>query len=98
MTVGELLSEVDPGPKVFEPDGVNDMQAEYDSLPQDQIPRMRGPPEGVVFGRIGYILVDYETGKLWKKTTTQEVATGWIEIASGGGSTATIELSLPIEY
>lgn len=86
MTVGELLAEVDPGPKIFEPDGVNDMQAEFDSLPQDQIPRIRGSPEGIVFGRIGYILVDFETGKLWKKSTTNEVATGWEELQTGSSS------------
>lgn len=81
MTVGELLSEIDPGPKIFEPDGINDMQAEYDR-PEAQpgIPRIRGSPEGVLFGRIGYIVVDFETGDVWQKTTTLEVATGWVQL------------------
>ena len=85
MLVGELLLEVDPGPKIFEPDGVNDMQAEYDSEPQSEIPRIRGSPEGVVFGRIGSILVDFETGAIWRKTTIRDLNTGWLEIGTATG-------------
>jgi hypothetical protein len=88
MTVGELLSEVDLGPKIFEPDGINDMQADYDSQPQDQIPRIRGSPEGVVFGRIGVIIADFETGILYQKTTPVEIATGWVVLGSAGGGGA----------
>ena len=50
---------------------------------------IEGSPEGRVFMDVGIMIIDKLSGKLYTKTTTRDVATGWVDqggVAGGGGT------------
>ena len=53
---------------------------------QTEFPRWRGNPEGVYYAPPGYVLMDWDTGEMYRKTTRQEFNTGWAITLELGGA------------
>lgn len=55
---------------------------------QTEFPAWVGNPEGFYYAPCGYILVDYDTGDMYRKTTPKEFNTGWVTtlgaVSAGG--------------
>jgi hypothetical protein len=66
---------------------MNDLRTVYYGQPpiQTEFPRWYGNPENVYYAPCGYVVMDYDTGDMYRKTTPQEFNTGWV-VTLGGGS------------
>lgn len=51
---------------------------------QTEFPKWIGNPEGVYYAPCGLVLMDYETGDMFRKTTPQEFNTGWMITLDAG--------------
>ena len=60
---------------------------------QTAFPKWYGNPEGVYFAPAGYVLMDYDTGDMFRKTTPQELNTGWVITLDAGVAYGTSGLS-----
>lgn len=45
---------------------------------------IEGSPEGLRFAPAGWFIIDWTTGDWYRKTTNQDMATGWNKVTSGG--------------
>lgn len=57
----------------------------------------RGNPEGIYWAPCGYVLVDYDTGDMYRKTTPEHLGTGWVVTLDAGLASGASGVSLTYE-
>lgn len=75
---------------------MSDLRTVYYGQPpiQTEFPRWYGNPEGRHYAPCGIVLMDYDTGEMYRKTTPEYLNTGWVvTLGSGGAASGAVGMS-----